>query len=239
MKYNFFSNRKIFVSITTTKNSDWREKIKEINRLKIEEIALFPTCLPEKERKALYRQLEKSIVKKIPIVHLRSDMNPAEMAYLKKKYKTKVFNIHTEAEYPLKHNLLKYKKVIYVENVFRGFNEDVLKKYAGICLDFAHLENDRLVNKERFFKIIKEINKFKIGMNHLSGVKKESRESRINEAGETRLDNHYLKNLSEMDYLKNYPSCFFSSFLAIELANSMKNQLEVRDYLYKLLENHR
>jgi len=239
MKYNFFSNRKIFVSITTTKNSNWREKIREINKFKIEEIALFPTCLPEEERKALYGQLEKSIVKNIPVVHLRSDMNPAEVAYLKKKYKTKVFNIHTEAEYPLKHNLLKYRKVIYVENVFRGFDEDMLKKYAGICLDFAHLENDRLVNEERFFKIVREIEKFNIGMNHLSGIKKGGQGSRINEAGETRIDNHFLKNLSEMDYLKSYPSRYFSSFLAIELANSIKDQIEVRDYLYKLLRNHK
>jgi len=43
--------RKVLLGLTTTFGSDWRAKIKEIDKLKIQEIALFPTCLGEKNRK--------------------------------------------------------------------------------------------------------------------------------------------------------------------------------------------
>jgi hypothetical protein len=36
-----------------------------------------------------------------------------------------------------------------------------------------------------------------------------------------------------MDYLKKYPKRYFSQFIAIELGNTIKQQLKVRDYIMK------
>jgi hypothetical protein len=214
--------RKILPTLTTTKGSNWKTKIEEINKIRLKEIALFPTCLNRKERKELYRLLGKSSVKQIPFVHLRNDMELAELDYFVKNYKTRVFSIHMKIEYRLFHNLSKYKKIIYIENVYHSLNEKELKEFGGICLDISHLENDRLLNKKRFENNLKILEKFPVGCNHISAIK---RNTRIDERGEIRYDAHYLENLSELDYLKNYPSEFFSHFWAIELENSIKEQL--------------
>lgn len=236
MPGDFFKNRKIFVTITTTRDADWKQMIKDADKFRIREIALFPTGLLEKERMDLYKLLDKSKIKSIPTVHLRSDMKPSEIKYLIKKYRTKVFNIHATAEFPLKYSYSEFRKMIYIENVYGGFDGNEIKKYAGICLDFAHLENDRLLNEQRFLKVGKLIDEYPIGMNHLSCIRNESHIDKTN--GETRHDNHKLKNLSEMDYLKNFPSRYFSNRLVIELSNPIKTQMEVEKYLEKILTKH-
>lgn len=65
---------KILLGLTTTPKSDWREKVKEIEKFGIKELALFPTFLSPDERKELYTLLEKTKIKNIPHVHLRDDM---------------------------------------------------------------------------------------------------------------------------------------------------------------------
>ena len=224
----------ILLSITTTKNSGWREKIKEANKLGLKEIALFPTCLNTKQREELYFLLKKSTIKNIPFVHLRSDMNLEELDFFIKNYKTEVFNIHTQAQYPLIHDYSKYKSKIYIENVFQEFDKKELKNFAGICLDLSHLENDRLLNKKRFSKNIKIIEKYSlpIGCNHISAIKNLTH---LDKSGELRYDEHHFENFSEFDYLKNYPPKYFSQFIAIEVTNSLSQQLKVRDYLFDSL----
>ena len=55
--------------------------------------------------------------------------------------------------------------------------------------------------------------------------------------GRVNYASHYLEDLSELDYLKKYPANYFSDFIAIELENSIKEQLEVKDYIIDLLKN--
>ena len=221
-------------TITTTRGSNWREKIEEINKLGLKEIALFPTCLQKKERKELYNLLKNSSIKNIPILHLRSDMELWELDYFIENYGTKVFNIHMQIEHPLIYDYSKYKNSIYIENIYYPFNEEELKKFGGICCDFAHLENDRLLDKKKFQHDIKIIEKYPIGSNHISAVKKFTH---IDEIGKIRYDDHHLEDLSELDYLKRYSLKYFSPFIAIELANSIKDQLKTRDYIIELLNN--
>ena len=90
----------ILPTITTITPEAWRDKVKEVKKLKLEEIALFPTCLNQAERKKLYQLLKETSIKSIPFVHLRNDMPEEELDYLKKNYQTKVFNTHTKREYP-------------------------------------------------------------------------------------------------------------------------------------------
>ncbi|GAI47580.1 unnamed protein product [marine sediment metagenome] len=78
------------------------------------------------------------------------------------------------------------------------------------------------------------IKKYPIGANHISVIKKFIHP---NERGELQYDDHYLEDLSELNYLKKYPSNYFSSFIAIELENSIKEQLRARNYIIRLLNN--
>lgn len=226
--------RKIFPTITTTSQSsdfNWRTKIKEINKLGLQEVALFLTCLKEKERKELYQCLKKSTVKSIPFIHLRSDMKLHELDYFVGNYATKVFNIHTRTEYPLVYDYSKYKDIIYIENTHYIFETKELEDYGGICLDFSHMENDRLLNKERFERNIEIMEKYPIGCNHISSIQKQTHIDN----GENRYDSHYLNKLSDLDYLKNYPLRYFSRFIAIELENSIEEQLLAKNYIIGFL----
>jgi len=225
--------RKILPSITTTEGSDWREKIREINELGLQEVAIFPTCLQEEQRRELYRLLKNSKVKNIPYCHLRNDMKAGELEYLVKNYNTRVFSVHMRVEYPTFHDWLKRKKIIYIENVYHPFDEKELMEFGGICLDFSHLENDRILARENFKRNIKVIEKNFIGVNHISSIKKVSQ---IDNMGYTCYAYHVFDNLSEFDYLKKYPLSYFSPLIIIEVENSIKEQLMAKDYIANLLK---
>ena len=126
--------KNILLSVTTTTGSDWKKMVADINKLKIKEVALFPTAIADKEREELYQLLENSTIDSIPFVHLRSDMLPSELKYLIKKYKTKVFNIHSEQEFPFFYDYSKYRDVIYIENTPSFLDEEELKK---ICWNLS------------------------------------------------------------------------------------------------------
>lgn len=225
---------KILPSITTTNNNDWRARIKEINELGggIEEIALFPTCLKEKERWEMYEEIQKLDIKSIPYCHLRNDMTLEELDYLVKKFNIRVFSTHMAVEFPISQDWAKYNKVIFIESVYHHLDEEELKKFGGICLDFGHMENDRILFREKFKHNLKMLEKYPIGCNHIGAIKKISR---IDDMGEVRYNYHKLDELSEMDYLKSYPEKYFSQFCAIELENTIREQLKVKEYIINLL----
>jgi hypothetical protein len=220
--------RKILPSITTTPNSDWRAKIKEINKLGLKEAALFPTCLNKKERQEMYKLLENSTIKAIPLVHIRNDMPPEELDYLIKKFQVEAFNKHTHSEFPFQHRYSKHRKMIFIENVYHPFDEKELKRFGGICLDVSHLENDKLIKPEKFEHNKRAIDKYPIGCNHISCIQKTLRHD---EKDELCYYSHFLRKLSQLDYLKKYPKKYFSPIVALELENTIETQLKVRDYL--------
>jgi len=230
----------ILPSITTTSMtpffSDWRAKIKKAQELGLKELGFFLTCLEEKERKEAYDLFIKAGIKNIPFVHLRTDMDFEEIGYLLKTFNTQIFNIHSIFEYsPHLHDYSKsgYKDRIFIENIFHPIDEEEIRKYGGICLDFAHLENDRLLEDKKFTHNVEIIERNKIGCNHISAV---TDKTRTDSRGNTRYDRHFLKNFSELDYLKKYPLSYFSDFMAIETENSLEVQLEMIDYIKGLLK---
>ena len=121
---------KFFPSITTGNNSNWREKIKEADFLRLEEVAIFPTFLDRIERKSLYDLIERSSIKRIPLVHLREDMTIEELDFLVDKYETKVFNTHSSREFNIENQwIVKYGKMIYIENTHSSpLDSDEIKK---------------------------------------------------------------------------------------------------------------
>ncbi len=220
---------KIYPTITTLIN--YEKKLEEVYQLNLKKVCVFLTGLDFNQRQEFLKKLKNTSIKEIPFVHLRSDMKVEELEFLIENYNTKVFNIHTEKEYPLKYDYSKYKNFIYIENVYKAFDESEIKNWAGICLDFSHLENDRLLRPKIFEKNIKILKNHKIGCNHISAVKSEYH---FNEKNIKRYDDHLADNLSNFDYLKQYSKNLFSNFCAIELNNSIKFQLNVIDYICKL-----
>jgi len=232
-KSNFWKNRKIFPSVTTVTNSDWKKKVEEVRKLGLKEICLFPTCLDVNAREELYNLLEKTEIEKIPLVHIKGDMKVEELDYLVENYKTEVFNIHSQQEYPMTYDLEKYKNIIYIENTFTPLDEEEIKNFAGICLDLSHLERKRLLDQHLYKNNIEIIEKYPCGCNHISAIKKFP----IKDKDRLVYDSHYLEDLSELDYLKRYPVDYFSSIIAIELENTIEEQLKAKDYIIDLLEN--
>lgn len=233
MKEKILKEIKILPSVTTTRGSDWREKIKEVREIGIEEIAIFLTCLDYGERNELYKLVEKAGVENIPLVHLRNDMKIEELDFLFNNYGTKVFCTHTEKEHLFINDHSKYAGKIFIENSYYPLEEKELNNFGGICLDLSHLENDRIFNKEIFEHDLKIMEKIPIGCNHISVV--DEGVSHIDELGKPRCAYHQLKDFSKLDYLKKYPSRYFSNFIAIELENSIKDQLKAKDYITNLI----
>ena len=227
----------ILVSITTT-NPDWKERIKEIDKLGLKEIALFVTCIDVKARKEFYKLLEETKLEKIPFVHLRDDVEEWEYEYLIKKYKTEVFNTHfNRVDDRFMEASKKYLNKIYLENHKETPDDKIylLDDFAGICLDISHWENFgnllKLNNYKKFSKLLK---KYKIGCCHISAIM--AKPIFDKEYGIWDYASHYMHNLSEMDYVKKYKK-YLPKICALEIENSLEEQLEIKKYIEKLLDN--
>lgn len=83
-------------SITGFNSLQLNRKITEAENFKLDTIPLFFERLKTKEREKVYARLEKSSIKKIPLVHIREDMSTRELDFFKKKYQTKYFTIHED-----------------------------------------------------------------------------------------------------------------------------------------------
>ncbi len=218
----------------TTITKDWKNKVKEIEDFGLKEVNVFLTCLNKKEREELYSLLKSAKISRIPFVHLRSDMEISELDLLVKEFGTEVFNTHTQREFPLLFDPEKYKDVIYIENTHESLDEEEIGQFAGICLDMSHLDNDKRFRKDIYEHNIKIIESHPCGCNHISPQKPFPlfRGKTWNEESD---HPHLMKSLSELDYLKNYPERYFSSHIAIEMENSIKEQMEAIEYIKSIL----
>jgi len=231
---------KIFPTIVTTSYNhsfpNYLEKIKEADFLGIQELCFFPTVLEKEERKKAYRMLEKSKIKSIPFVHLRHDMRPEEAEFFMKNFRTKIFNIHFSPAF-LSGEWKKYRKIIYLENTFYPWEEEEIRNFAGVCLDFSHLEDFRLLYPDSFRKNIKILEKYSYacGCGHISAVNstpKYEAEFDLNYYSQ-----HYFEDLTDFDYLKNYSARkYFPPIIALELENSLEEQLRAKKYIEKIMD---
>jgi hypothetical protein len=223
-------HKKILLGLTTTPNSDWKEKIKEIDKLDLKEIALFPTFLKTDGRKELYSLLEKTGIESIPHVHVRSeDMDPKELDYLCQKYKTQFFNIHSAQDFPINFDYSEYK--MYLENTISIPTREELKKYSGFCVDFAHWESGMKKKNETYRNFENLIKKYSIGCCHISAVSEKLVYSPYDPPA---YDKHMLSSHQEIDYIKKYIK-YLPNIISIELENSFTEQLEIKKYLEKII----
>lgn len=219
---------RILLGLTTTPLSDWREKVKEIDRYGLREIALFPTFLNIESRKELYALLEKSCLAEILHVHLRDDMEKWEIDYFRTRWNVRLFNIHSDWSFFERIREWGIEKQVYVENLHRI--DDVFKKIValsgGICPDFSHWEVHGGKKGNGYEQLIGLLGEFPAGCCHISSIK--------NWFGFFRDDDHFLRQLNHLDYIKKYLP-WLPEVVSIELENPFSKQLEVKKYLEKII----
>ncbi len=237
-------NKKILLGLTTTPRSDWKEKIQEIDKFGIKEISLFLTGIGKEERKDLYNLLEKTKIESIPHVHLRDDMELQEIKYLEKRYHTEAFNIHNKKD---PHSSLEFRKYFghyclktFIENTGSVTSEEELDGFGGICIDFSHWKDGILLEYKDYDKEMKKsAKKFCIGCSHISAVGDkiiESADINSKEIKYTNFSKHYLNNLNEVDYIRDFID-YLPNLISLELENSFEEQLKVKEYLEKIIND--
>jgi hypothetical protein len=226
MTKNLLKN--ILVSITGKEESDWQKKLEEIKSLKIKEFALFLEMFEKSQREKIYSALLELKIKYIPLVHLRDDMEKAEIKFLKNNFKVKYFTLHEDAfTQGYVKNWKGFYKDLYLEMNFDNFVSKKVKveKIGGFCVDLAHFKvGMEKLSKDFEYVFDKKSETKYFDCNHLNGW---------NPA--TNCDAHTIHNLSDFDYIKTLPKFLFGKVIALETFNSVAEQLEFKKYLSKIL----
>jgi len=235
------SKHQIYLGLTTTRGSNWREKIEEIKSLGLKEIALFPTALEPGERHELYQELAKTTIEYIPFVHLRHDSTQEEIDYFKDKYKTRLFNIHANLDSLENFTQSLDKELIYIENTDRLKKEffTALADFAGLCLDIAHFEDYGILQHDNSYKDFdRVISNNKIGYCHASTVRDKPyfRHYEYFSSHDDHYSAHLMEKVEDFDYLKKYRD-ILPEIIALEIENPLKEQLKAKEYVEKIISN--
>lgn len=226
----------ILPGITTTRGSDWRAKVAEIEQLGLEVAALFPTVLDLPTRRELYAALEQTPLQRIPHVHLRDDMERWELQYFQERWHTVAFNLHaTEAGLQLIRRAPEYAAAIHLENThsLTPLFMEGLTLCGGLCLDFSHWQDfGRLVGEPSYAQLDVLASRYPIGCCHVSAVVAQGWRRSENEP--LHYNRHYFTVLSELSYLTDYRQ-YLPSLISLELENSLAEQLMAKKYLRELL----
>jgi hypothetical protein len=219
---------KIIISITGNNARESLAKIKEIEKFGLTEAALFLECLSKNDRAKVYAALEKSGIKNIPLVHLRSDMTRKELVMLQKNYKVKYFTIHEE-HFKIINNWRGFYKKLYLEMSTDNHVDSRVKveKIGGFCVDLAHYKKQAVLkNKDYKYVYDRKGNTKLFVCNHLSGYDYKQN-----------TDLHVVKSKKSFLYLNSLPDFVFGKLIAIEVDDSIKKQLIFKDYAGSLLGN--
>lgn len=223
---------RIIPGLTSTKKDRIPAFIDELSRFGIEEIALFPTCLAANERVSLYDELERIPGLRIPHVHIRADMDEAELAFLVERFGAQAFNIHPRASsHPFTDLPERYKAMSYVENVEEPPEPGEFAGLGGLCPDFSHWANAMAFGREAYDRRMRELTKaLPAGCCHLSALR-----IGVPNAWHGEYDHHEYASLADLDYLASYAAFMPTRWASLELENSLPEQLAARDYLARLL----
>ena len=216
----------IYLGITGGKNTDWQLKLQEINRLGIKEAAVFLERFNGPGRDNLRRFLIKSSITKVPLVHLRNDCHKDEIKFFIDNFKTEYFNIH-EDSFNLLEQWKGYWDKLYLEmNYDSQIDKNVkVRQIGGFCVDLAHFQSAIARGSEEVAYIYLKKNKIKFASNHLGGYSPEKKS-----------DLHTIVSLKDFDYLTALPKWVFGEVIAMEVDNSIEEQLKFKEYLIKILK---
>ncbi len=221
--------KKILLGLTTTPGSDWREKVEEMKRFGITDIALFPTFLKKQERDELYTLLEGIDSLTVPHIHLRDDMEEDEVAYLEDRFHPVAYNIHDHPRHVPAFDRFRHK--IFVENHFHPFPDGIVDEYAGICLDIQHYRLTRF-RFPKSYRMLTELlgTDVAIGCCHISPLPAIRNMMKRKRSG---MDEHYMIDIREYDYVSDYAS-YLPEYVSIEAENPFVEQLRIRERLEKI-----
>ena len=218
--------KKIYLGITGEKNIDWQSKLEEINRLDIKEAAVFLERFKKQQRHNLYRMLLKSSIIKVPLVHLRQDAENDEIKFFIDNFRTDYFNIHEE-NFRFLNKWKGYWDKLYLEmNYDSEIAKDVkVRQIGGFCVDLAHFKSAVARGSDEAHYIFLRKNKIKFASNHLGGYSPEKKR-----------DLHIITGLKDFEYLADLPKWVFGEVMAIEVDNSIEEQLSFKEYIIKILD---
>ncbi|MBR9704800.1 hypothetical protein GOV12_05285 [Candidatus Pacearchaeota archaeon] len=218
--------KSIIPGITSFNGKGWKRKLMEVEKLGITRVGLFLEEIDSRNNNELFDLLLKSNIKEIPLVHIKESTTCEDINFLIKNFKSKYFTIH-ESDFK---NLEKWKslyKKLFLEMNFDDYvSKNVkVKKIGGFCIDLSHFKASwDLITDD--FKYVIERKNFKkyFKCNHLNGYSyKENR------------DLHRINSLKNFDYLKSLPSFIFGDVIALEMYNSISEQLKFKKYIVKML----
>ena len=215
----------ILLGITGTKDSDWQKKLRDLNRLGIKEAALFLERFDQGQRKDIYRAILDTSIKHIPLCHIRNDMEIEELVFLQNKFKTEYFTIH-ESSFSFLDKWPGFAKKLYLEMNFNDYvsQKVAVEKIGGFCVDLSHFKAALTSWTKEFDYTYFRKNKIRFSCNHLNGYNEEKN-----------IDMHTIKTLKDFDYLKTLPKFLFGEAVALEVENSIAQQIKFREYLLRLL----
>lgn len=114
---------------------------------------------------------------------------------------------------------------------------EMLESCSGTCIDFSHWKDAALsLGEKGNGKMEKIAKKYKIGCCHISAVSDKIRNEIDCITGQNFLccSAHWMDKLSQLDYIKDYVQ-YLPEYVSIELENSFEKQLEVKEYLEKII----
>jgi hypothetical protein len=223
---------RILPSITThgRTTSTWRDKLREVEQRKLSAFALFLTGVKKDERHELYRELQRLHTKHhfaIPFVHAVSEMHDDEFRLLIDSFGTETFNLHPRRQFPLKYELSsRTRERITIENAFidRSLEPSDLEGFNGLCIDVSHAEDLKRACPAEFAKLSQLVQSFPVRANHVSLV---GDVAMLDSQGNMTFHTHVIADGGDLSYLEQYPLDFFGSLIAIEIEDSIEDQLRL------------
>lgn len=101
-----------------------------------------------------------------------------------------------------------------------------VKKIGGFCVDLAHFKaSEERWTKDFLYEVGKNGKKI-FKCNHLSGY-----------SFKNNRDVHLIKSAKDFDYLKTLPKFVFGKVIAIEIYNSIADQLKFKKLIIENLKN--
>lgn len=221
--------KQILVSITGDRDYHYKRKIAEINQKSISNIALFLEKFSFKHRQTIYQRLENSSVQEIPLVHLRHDMKKEEITFLERRYNSKYFTIH-EDHFNILSEWEGFEDKLFLEmSTDNKVAENVkVEKIGGFCVDLAHYRKQKDIHSLADYQYIddRKNQKTLFKCNHLSGY-----------SFSQKMDLHYVSHKKEFNYLIDLPSFLFGDIIAMEINNSIQDQIYYREVALAILKN--
>lgn len=221
----------ILPSLTSTKKERIADFLRDLRKSPVAFLALFPTTLKPDERRSLYSSLEEFRGLTIPHVHLRSDCDDGEIAYLVNKFGTQVFNVHpSKSHTAFVPTSQTWVKQIYLENADALPLAEELAGFGGICPDFSHWEAAKRARDPEYREFETLVRQFPGRCCHISAIRPADPNP-----WNGRQDHHYFVTLDDLDYMTDYADFLPPQWASLELENSLADQLDAKEYLSEKL----